>query len=251
MIRVQDNHGVRTVTLDRADKRNALTPEMLRSLAASMTVPDGTGAVLLAGEGSVFCAGFDLAMCQDTPDGSVMRSLLSELSLAIVAMRRCAAPVIIAAHGGAIAGGCALLGGADIVVADAGAKFGYPVTRLGISPAVSAPFLAELVGCGAARERLLDSDLLTGLDAHRIGLVHECLETPDLVKPAADRLARALAAKPAHAIRATRAWLDELSPTGASAGRALAVSLSLTGGDEERTMLASAWSPRSRPETPR
>src|SRR5690606_31084299 len=89
-------------------------------------------ALLLRGEGPVFCAGFDLDACRHDP--LAMRALLTGLSATILALRTCPCPVVIAAQGAAIAGGCALLGGADFVVTDAQARFGYPVTLLGISP---------------------------------------------------------------------------------------------------------------------
>src|SRR5690606_29099547 len=110
--------------------------------------------LLLCGEGRVFCAGFDLDACRGEGGDDALRRLLRGLSAAIAGLRAQERPVVVAAHGAAIAGGCALLGSADVVVADAGAKLGYPVARLGISPAVSAPFLAPAVGAGAGRRLL-------------------------------------------------------------------------------------------------
>ncbi len=144
MIRTETDGGVRTIVLDRPEKRNALTPAMLDDLAAGVRAVTlgkgddaGVRAVLIRGEGRCFCAGFDLDLCRDDgPEQAVMKSFLAGLSDAIVAMRACPRPVVIAAHGAAIAGGCALLGGADLVVADRDAKLGYPVVRLGVSPAI-------------------------------------------------------------------------------------------------------------------
>ena len=74
----------------------------------------GLGAVVLEGEGAAFCAGFDLSLCKENSDA--MKELLTGLSGVIRAMRGCPAPVVVAAHGAAIAGGCAMLAGADVVV---------------------------------------------------------------------------------------------------------------------------------------
>lgn len=252
MLETQQAGPVRLITLSRPDRRNALTPDGLTALHAAIhdaTASDAR-ALVLAGRGSAFCAGFDLDLCKAHPDGSVMRQLLSGLSAVILALRNARLPVVIAAHGAAIAGGCALLGGADLVVTDENAKLGYPVLKLGVSPAVSAPFLRHMIGSGPARERLLDTRLISGRDALRLGLAHELTDHPDAVLPRALAIAAELAAKPPTALLATRRWLDELSastnhPALPNPERAaLDTSLALTGGDEERRLLPAAWSTR-------
>ncbi len=230
------------LTLNRPDRRNALTPEMLRDLQREITSTDQR-AILLRGEGKVFCSGFDLSLCHQSADGSVMRSLLQGLSDCIAAMRDLPIPVVIAAHGGAIAGACALLGGCDVAVTDAAAQLGYPVVRFGISPAVSAPFLKNALTFGHARERLLDSGLISGVEAKRIGLASECCSTPEEVFPRALAIAEMLASKPPRAMAATRRWLNELETLDQRVTRedALGVSLSRTGTAEESTRLASLF----------
>ncbi len=242
MIRIERDGRLVVVVLDRPDQRNALTSEMLDVLrrSASEAARDAA-ALVLRGEGPVFCAGFDLKLCRETPDGSAMRALLTGLSEAIATLRGLPIPVVVAAHGAAIAGGCALLGGADVVVADRGAKLGYPVVKIGVSPAVSAPFLRLNVGDGAARARLLDSGLISGEEAARMGLVHELVDLPEDVLPRAIEEARALAEKPAHAIAATKRWLNEIDPIGDGGRRALDVSLGLAGSEEERVRLAAMF----------
>lgn len=249
LVQIELLGDVRVITLARPAQRNALTPGMLADLLAAIELNDPARALVLAGQGRAFCAGFDLTLCQEHPDGSVMRELLAGLSRVILALRASPRPVVIAAHGAAIAGACALLGGADLVVADEHGQYGYPVLRLGVSPAVSAPFLRLGVGDGPARERLLNTRLITGTQARQIGLAHELCAMPEDVGPRALRLARALAAKPPHALLATRRWLDQLTtaaqgPTANEPGAAeaaLRTSLALTGGEEERRMLPAAW----------
>lgn len=248
MIRFGVEDGVGVVTLARPEKRNALTPDMLRDIAthAAGAHERGARAILLRGEGAVFCAGFDLALCADDPSGGAMRDLLTTLSRAARALRRSPLPVVAAVHGGAIAGGCALLGGADVVVTDAGAQLGYPVLRLGVSPALTSPLLRLGLHDGGARARLLDPSLIDGREAVRIGLAHECVEDAAAVEPRAFEIARALAAKPPHAVRATKLWLNELdgSDDDARFEGALNASLALAGGDEEHQRL-SQWNKRS------
>jgi enoyl-CoA hydratase/carnithine racemase len=244
MIRSAGGGEVFVIALSREDRRNALTPGMLTELDEAVGRARAARAVALIGDGRVFCAGFDLTLCKDDPRGGVLRSLLGGLSRAIVSLRGLACPVVLGAQGAAIAGGCALLGGADVVVTDPDAKLGYPVTPLGISPGVSAPFLSGAVGSGRARERLLDPSLVSGREAVRIGLAHELVER-DAVAGRAVEIAGDLAAKPATGIEATKRLLNELDSAMAHAGRALETSLSLAGGDEEQRLLPQVWRTRA------
>lgn len=256
MIRIEDgtgeDAGVRTIVFDRPDKRNALTPAMLGSLTEAVrAVTAGKGddarvrCLLLRGEGKAFCAGFDLDLCRDDgPEQRVMQSFLTELSAAVSAMRACPRPVVIACQGAAVAGGCALLGGADVVVADRGARLGYPVVLLGISPAVSGPFLVDCVGPGPARRRLMDPELFDGAEGARIGLVHELVESREDVAGRAHSIARGLAGKSVHAMKSTKGWAMECAGEKKMAGKAargLDASLSLVTGDEAIARLAGVW----------
>lgn len=244
MIHSTHASGVTTIALARPEKKNALTPEMLNGLCAainSAATDSACRAILFRGEGDAFCAGFDLSLCRD--DDNVLRELLEGLSRAIVALRAAPQPVVIVAHGAAIAGGCALLGGGDYVVTDAAAKVGYPVTRLGISPAVSAPFILPHVGPGSSRARLLDSTLINGAEARSIGLAHECAAGADEARARAEQVASDLAAKPAVGLRATKQWLNDLDGAMRDdrAARALSVSLGLVGSAEQAERLAQLW----------
>lgn len=235
------------IILDRPEKRNALTPAMLRDVRARLTeleADPNARAIILRGEGKAFCAGFDLDLCRDNSDA--LRDLLTELSLTIRALRRSPRPIVIAAHGAAIAGGCALLGGADLVVTHREARLGYPVVRLGISPAVSAPLFHGAVGDRAARLHLLGAGLFDGARAHEIGLAALCVDLAEDVVPRAQLEADKLASKPPGAFAATKRWLNEVDGSGADAAfdEALQVSLGLVGSDEERTALERMWAAR-------
>ncbi|MCW5777070.1 MAG: enoyl-CoA hydratase/isomerase family protein [Phycisphaeraceae bacterium] len=244
MVRLDADGAIASITLDRPDRRNALTPDMLDEVPSLVRRAEQAARVIvLRGEGQVFCAGFDLSLCRDDPTGETMKSLLRGLSMAVRSLRRSRLPVVAAGHAAAIAGGCALLGGADFVITNDEARLGYPVLRLGVSPAVSAPFLRAGVGDAACRERLLDTGLISGGEAARIGLAWRSLARPEAVAPAAMELAERLAYKSAPALAATKAWLNEIDGTGAAhwPDRALDASLGLAGGAEERAMLPAAW----------
>ncbi len=133
-----------------------------------------------------------------------------------------------------------MLGGGDVIITNANARLGYPVARLGVSPAVSAPFLRDLVGDGAARARMLENGLIDGRAALQFGLAHECVDDESQVRERARDVAANLAAKPEGAMRATKQWLREVTPV-RHAGEGLVASISLVGGEEERRLLPQAW----------
>jgi enoyl-CoA hydratase/carnithine racemase len=235
------------VSFNRPEVRNALTPGMFEGLRRTLDrvlADASTRGVVLTGAGKVFCGGFDLKLCLTKP--GTLAQLLNDLAGAIQRLAVLDIPVVIAAHGVAIAGGCALLSGADIVVTNDSAKLGYPVTPLGISPAVSAPFMRAAVGEGRTRARLLDPELIAGREALRVGLAHECVVKPEAVLPRALAIARDLAAKPPGSYAATKSVLRKLDGGWALAdapARALSASLALVGGAEERELLSKVSSP--------
>ena len=246
MIRSNHENRTTTLTLARPESRNALTPEMLGALCEAIaTIPEDAGAVVLRGDGPAFCAGFDLNLCRDDPDGAALASLLTGLSRAIEALRAQSAPVIAVVQGAAIAGGCALLGGADFVIATTDARFGYPVTRLGISPSVSAPTLVGSIAGGAVRSLLLDSGLVPATEAQRLGLVGEIHPDHAAADARSVEVAQLLSSKGPAAIRTTRRLLQELGgPSSAWAEAGLARSLGLVGGPEQKELLPRAWAAR-------
>ncbi len=242
MIRAAREGAVWVITLSRAEKRNALTVGMIDELIAAVSATPGDArVVLLRGEGETFCAGFDLSVCRD--DEAALSGMLRGLSTAVRTLRRLEQPVVAAATGAAVAGGCALLGGCDFSVTNDAAKLGYPVVRLGVSPAVSAVGLVTLVGAGRAREMMLNPTVIDGRAAARFGLVHASVKTPEEVEPAARALAESLASKPREGIVTTKKWMNELdgSLSDEAMDAALAASLSLDGGEEQKRMLPRAW----------
>ncbi|MEM7628671.1 MAG: enoyl-CoA hydratase/isomerase family protein [Planctomycetota bacterium] len=209
-VRIQDTDGVRTITLDRPEKRNALTDRMLDAAATAIETVGDAGCILLLGAGRVFSAGFDLKAADERTAPGVLQAQILSLSRVLEAIGDCAVPVVVGAQRAAIAGASAIVSAADLVVADRAAVIGYPVTRLGISPAVSGPTL-ERAALGAARALLLDPRTVTAQRAHELGLVHELVDAPDGVGTAAGALAASIASKPGGGVRATKAWVRTVS----------------------------------------
>ncbi|MFN5495908.1 MAG: enoyl-CoA hydratase/isomerase family protein [bacterium] len=243
-----------------AARRNALDANALAALVAAIarvTEAPGCDALLLAGDGPAFCAGFDLAGCSEDPRR--VEVLLSLLSDAVGALRALDIPVIARVQGAALAGGCALLTGCDFVVAARDAQIGYPVHRIGISPAVSVPSLFSRMG-PAARTLMMSNDLLDGDAAVARGLATHCVAVSELDAEVDALVARILAKGP-QAMRATKRWIREIESRmpgdlgsapardRASAQAARDASLALAGGEEFATMLRAFWAARAQKES--
>ena len=176
MIRVDDNGPVWTITLDRADKANALTPDMLRELADVAEAAGDARAVILTGVGRVFSAGADLdaakAGLATSPDWERLSGALAALP-----------GLTIAALNGTVAGGATgMVLACDLRIALPHAKFFYPVMKLGYLPQPSDPArLAALIGPARAKLMLLGGQKITAEVAYAYGLVDEIVEGDQIV----------------------------------------------------------------------
>ncbi len=211
IVQVEISERIATITLNDPDRRNALGFAMFEGLDSALRNVAGRSGVsvaLLRGSGKDFCAGFDLAAAR--AHGAVIGAFIERLSALLRAVRRLPQVVVAAVQGSAIAGGCALVSAADVVVASAQAKLGYPVHRLGVSPAVTLPTLLAAIGSGPARSLLLEGRLIDGAAALRLGLAHRLSRDDAAVGADAAALSAVIAAHGPHALRATKAWLNEL-----------------------------------------
>lgn len=195
MITVTDEGGVRWITLDRADKANALTRAMLEDIAqAAGTAGAGCRALVLTGAGGVFSAGADLAEVRDT--GLATDPVWTRAAEALAAFPG----LTIAALNGTLAGGgFALALACDLRLAVPGAEFFYPVMRLGHLPQPADPArLERLVGPGRARLLLLAGVRITAAEALDWGLVERVVPPDALADTARAMAGPALAAPSGH-----------------------------------------------------
>lgn len=201
---------VAEVALNDPDRRNALGTAMFDALDAALRgLREGDASViLLHGRGRVLCAGFDLAAA--TEDPAIMGAFIERLGSLLRALRRAPQVVVASVHGAAIAGGCAVVSACDLVVVSASAKLGYPVHRLGLSPAVSIPTLVQAIGPGAARALMLGGELLEGRRAKTLGLAFAVSRDDESTLGDARALAREIAGHGPNALRVTKQWLNEL-----------------------------------------
>ena len=176
-IRVEDLDGVRTVTMERPSRKNALVPEMQEELIAAFDGAEAAGArvVVLTGEGETFCAGLDLNALRKTVDHSPAEHRVEADRVARMfhAVWACDVPTIAAVHGAAIAGGTGLAMLCDFTVATPQALFGFTEARIGFVPALVGAYLVMLVGDKAARGLLLSARKFNAEEALRLGLVNE------------------------------------------------------------------------------
>lgn len=232
---------------DRAEQRWA-DPALRRPAVGEGPSDPAPPPLILCGIGPAFCAGFDLEAAVEDPrgPGPLLAEFIERLSGLNRRLRRHPTPVIAAVHGAALAGGCALLSACDFVVVAAGASLGYPVHRIGVSPAVTTPTLLPAIGAGAARDLALSGELIDGRRALAIGLATHLVEDASAVLGAARALAASLVAKGPVALRSTKAWLNELDGTSHDEPfeRATHVSASLAHGEEARAMLEGFWRSR-------
>ncbi len=205
------------LTLDRADKRNALSRVLIADLHAAFNRAGDDAdvrVVVLAARGPVFCAGMDLTELQESLGASAESSpvwndalQLAKLYDLIYAMRK---PTIAAVQGPAVAGGAGLVTVCDLAVATDDAKFGYPEVRRGLVAAMVMPHLLRHVGERMGRYLLLTGELIDARAALAAGLINEIAAAPELM-PRVTALAIALAAGGPKALAKTKEFLHRFS----------------------------------------
>jgi methylglutaconyl-CoA hydratase len=208
---------VARVTLTRPDVHNAFNAELIGELRVAFKrlsdePPDKLRGVVLSGDGPSFCAGADvtwmpaslgLSKEQNEQDAMVMAEMFD-------AIDRCPAPVVARVHGAALGGGMGLCAVSDLVIAEAGAKFGFTETRLGILPAVISPFVIAKIGETHARALFPGGRRFDATRALRIGLVHEVVEGEGALDAAVDLAVADLLAAGPTAARAAKAVIREV-----------------------------------------
>lgn len=177
--------GVARVTLGRPDVRNAFNAQLIDELASafeSISTDDTVRAVVLAGEGSVFCGGADVTWMSASLDLSHDENVADarRMSQMFRAIDRCPKPVVARIQGAALGGGAGLAAVCDIVVAERSTIFGFTEVKLGIIPAVISPFVLAKIGPSHARALFLTGEHFDAARAQAIGLVHHVADAAGL-----------------------------------------------------------------------
>ena len=216
---VTESASIRTITLHRPERRNAMTPEMQIELIAALedAASSGCRVLVLAGAGGAFCSGLDLSALQAIADKSAaeQRADAERIARLFLALYELPIPTIAAVDGAAVAGGAGLAFICDFTVATTAAKFGFTEVRIGFVPALVSAFLALQVADKKSRDLLLTGRIFGAEEAHRLGLVNEIVARERLTERV-QTLADVLIANSPQALRATKlllaqqnkGWLD-------------------------------------------
>ncbi|HET9681333.1 MAG TPA: enoyl-CoA hydratase-related protein [Candidatus Limnocylindrales bacterium] len=209
------------VTLTRPEVHNAFDASLIADLRSafagfSKESPEQLRAVVLAGDGASFCAGADIdwmraAMQLDVEGNEQDAMAMAEMFDAI---DTCPVPVVARVQGAALGGGMGLCAVSDTVIAESGARFGFTETRLGILPAVIAPFVIAKIGETHARALFPGGRRFDALRAQRIGLVHEVVEGLEALDLAVDAVIADLLAAGPTAARAAKSIVREVRGLG-------------------------------------
>lgn len=218
-ILVADDAAVRTIMLNRPQRRNAMTPEMQVELIAAMedAVASRCRVLVFAGSGEAFCSGLDLSALQSMKDKTIAEHHTDARRIAQLfrTLYELPIPTIAAVHGPAIAGGTGLATICDFTLATPAAKFGFTEARIGFVPAVVSAFLALQIGDKRSRDLLLTGRIFDAAEAYRLGLVNEVV-VPENLAQRIHVQAEMLIANSPQSLAATKrllaaqnkAWLD-------------------------------------------
>ncbi|MCC2642760.1 MAG: putative Enoyl-CoA hydratase [Nitrospira sp.] len=204
-VAVESDGSIARVTLNRPERRNAFDDRMVTELSdafETLAQDQSLRGIVLAGTGPVFCAGADLQGMQSSSPVSEAQAKTDALRLTRMfrAIDECPCPVMALVQGPAFGGGVGLMAVCDIVVAAEDATFSLSEARLGLIPAVIAPFLLRKAGESFLRRYCLTGEAFSASIAHCFGLVHDVVPRSDLD----DRITELIEAIMRLAPRATR-----------------------------------------------
>jgi enoyl-CoA hydratase len=201
LLSIERRGDIAVVTLQRPEKRNALSIELRVELAeafGALSDDEGVGCIVLTGAGPVFCSGMDTD--QFGGDRANRERLVETSTLAFKAVGNCRRPVVAAVNGPAVAGGFALSLLCDLRVASHTAIFGYPELPKGIPPSYASA--RAVLPATVAQELCLTGRIVRATEAHRLGIVREVVSGD--VLPRALELAERVAGLPRKAVLETK-----------------------------------------------
>ena len=218
LIQYDIHNRIATVTLNRPEKRNALSAVLVAALreALAEAEADDVRAVVLTGAGKVFSAGADLAALEALQTASAMDNLADSEHLAALfeQIYLHPKPIVAKVNGHAIAGGCGLAAVCDIAIAAAGAKLGFTEVRIGFVPAIVTVFVLRKLGEAAARDLLLRGALVSAEEAAAMGLITGAVP-PEKLDETVDSLAHELATQTSgSAVALTKKMLAQVPGMG-------------------------------------
>ena len=203
--------AIAVITLNRPEKRNAVSFELVSELLAALDEIEKSPAqvIIITGAGKAFCAGMDLEELKGLLGKTHQENVRDSQRMAQIFRRiyDFPRPTIAAVNGAAIAGGTGIATMCDFTLAVPEAKFGYTEVRIGFVPAIVSSFLVWQVGHKVARDLLMTGRLFDAAEAHRYGLVNEVVE-PERLMPRARELAAQLLENSPSSVRLTKQLIN-------------------------------------------
>jgi methylglutaconyl-CoA hydratase len=200
---------ITVVTLNRPERRNALTIELLTDLCAAIKSASDDPqqrVMILRGAGAAFCTGLDLKEAADHTKAHATAEMVAN-TLIVISQTRLI--TIAAVHGAAVAGGAGIMSACDFVVAAERTKIGYPEVRRGLVAGLVMTFLKRQIGERNMRELLLGSELIDAKRAKEIGLVNRVVARDDLMSEA-QKFAESVLQGAPGALAHTKRLIEEL-----------------------------------------
>ena len=205
-------HHVGRITLNRPDVRNAFNDDVIAELTQAFkdmgSRPD-VRCIVLAAEGSAFCAGADLNWMRRMADYSYDENLADAGKLAqmLHTIAVCPKPTVARVQGDVYAGGTGLVAACDIAIAVDAAQFCVSEVKIGLIPATISPYLIRAMGVRAAQRYRLTAERFSASAAKQMGLVSE-VATPDDLDASLDKICSALCLASPEAVRITKKLID-------------------------------------------
>ncbi|MGH2726459.1 MAG: enoyl-CoA hydratase/isomerase family protein [Actinomycetota bacterium] len=212
LLLVQRDPPLASITLNRPDKRNALSDALRRELAAvvnELESDDSISVAILTGAGTVFCAGFDRSEFTPSSDVFADEAKWESGRLMHEALQSFAKPLVGAINGPALGGGFDIATQCDVRIASEAAAFGHPEIKFGAPTMYT--ILSQIVGGAIARDLCLSGRCIDAAEAHRIGLVSSVVPADRLMEETI-AYARLLAEAPLDALKAVKAGIVRETP---------------------------------------
>jgi len=208
---------VATITLNRPEKRNAISAKMICELQTALDEIEKSHARVgvLTAAGKAFCAGMDLEMLAAIAEHSPAENQEDSRRMAKMFRRiwSFSKPLIAAVNGAALAGGCAIATLCDFTLAVPDSKFGYTEVKIGFLPAIVSAFLTRQIGEKRSRDLLLTGRLVSAAEAKEIGLINEIVAAENLMNRTHELALDLIAASPSSLMRAKRLLTSAAAPS--------------------------------------
>lgn len=212
----KDARGVATLWLDREEKHNALSAQLIADLHAAadeLGADDAVRAVILSARGKSFCAGGDLGWMRDQFEAApeIRSAEARKLAMMLQALNTLPKPLIGRVHGNAFGGGLGMMSVCDVAVGAEGVKMGFTEARLGLIPATIGPYVCARMGEARARRVFMSARIFGAAEAVELGLLARTVPPERLDAAIEEEIAPYLACAPG-AVARSKALLRRLGP---------------------------------------